>query len=249
MFFSSEAIVLRRTKVSDNDMILTLLTKKAGKMDAIAAGARHPKSRFASGAHPFVLGRYNLSTGGKLAKVTSIEVHESFYHIREDLNKLAYGAWFLELADIVSAEGVVNHRLFVDLVESVHLLLDSECSPDQLKAAYELKVLDSIGYRPVLNQCISCGVQGDRKWNFSVPDGGIVCENCSKEFENLYRLGKTLPKIMMYFLVKDMRIIAKTKIHDSYIKKLDIILNAYLRHHLDRNSFKSLEFLNSIRSI
>ena len=247
MFFTSEAIVLKRTKLSDNDMILTLFTKKAGKMDAIANGARHPKSRFASGAHPFVLGRYNLSTGGSMAKVTSIDVHESFYHLREDLNRLAYGSWFLELADVVVVEGVTNHQLFYDLVESIHVLLDENVNPDQIKVAYEMKLIDSAGMRPILNECINCGAKGDRKWQFSVPDGGLVCENCTGDFDNLFRMGKTLPKIMMYFLIKDMRIISKTKIHDSYIKKLDIILNAYLRHHLDKTSFKSLDFLNTIR--
>jgi len=247
MFFTSEAIVLKRTKLSDNDMILTLFTKKAGKMDAIANGARHPKSRFASGAHPFVLGRYNLSTGGSMAKVTSIDVHESFYHLREDLNRLAYGSWFLELADVVVVEGVTNHQLFYDLVESIHVLLDENVNPDQIKVAYEMKLIDSAGMRPILNECINCGARGDRKWQFSVADGGVVCENCTGDFESLFRMGKTLPKIMMYFLIKDMRIISKTKIHDSYIKKLDIILNAYLRHHLEKNSFKSLDFLNTIR--
>ena len=249
MFFTSEAIVLKRTKLSDNDMILTLFTKKAGKIDAIASGARHPKSRFAAGAHPFVLGRYNLSTGGNLAKVTSIDVHESFYHLREDLDKLAYGSWFLELADSVTIEGVTNHQLFYDLVESIHVLLDEDVNPNQIKVAYEMKLLDSTGIRPILNECINCGATGDRKWQFSVSEGGVVCENCTGDFESLFRMGKTLPKIMMYFLLKDMRIISKTKIHDSYIKKLDIILNAYLRHHLDKNNFKSLDFLNSIRNI
>ncbi len=249
MFFSTEAIVLKRTKLSDNDMILTLFTKKAGKINAIASGARHPKSRFAAGAHPFVVGRYNVSSGNSLSKVTSIDVHESFYHIREDLDKLAYGAWFLELADLAVAESMLNNKLFIDLIETIHVLLDDEINPNQLKVAYELKLLDSIGFRPVLNECINCGATGDRKWQFSVSDGGLVCENCTGDFETLYRMGKTLPKIMMYFLIKDMKIISKTKIHDSYIKKLDIILNAYLRHHLDRNNFKSLDFLNSIRTL
>lgn len=247
MFFSSDALVLKRTKVSDNDMILTLFTKKAGKMQAIANGARHPKSRFASGAHPFVFGRYNLSTGSNMAKVTSIEVYDSFYHLREDLNRLAYGSWLLELADGITVEGVTNHKLFVALLESIELLIKPEVNPDQIKVAYELKAIDSIGIRPELHSCVSCGVTGDRKWKFSVPEGGLVCEKCAAGYDSLFIIGKTLPKIMQYFLLKDMRIIAKTKIHDSYIEKLDIILNAYLHHHLERHHFKSLEFLNSIR--
>ncbi len=247
MFFTSDAIVLKRTKLSDNDMILTLFTKKAGKIQAVASGARHPKSRFASGAHPFVFGRYNLSTGSGMAKLTSIDVHESFYHLREDLDKLAYGSWFLELADTVTAEGVTNHRLFNDLLETIQVLLSEGINPDQLKVAYELKVLDSAGLRPMITHCTQCGVNAEQKWSFSVEEGGLVCETCTQHLGNLYKLGKTLPKIMQYFIIKDMRIISKTKIHDSYIKKLDIILNAYLKHHLDKHKFKSLEFLNTIR--
>ncbi len=249
MFFTSEAIVLKRTKLSDNDMILTLFTKKAGKIQAIASGARHPKSRFASGAHPFVFGRYNLSTGSGMAKVTSIDVHESFYHLREDLGRLAYGSWFLELTDSVTAEGVTNHRLFYELLEAIHVLLTEEVNPNQIKVAFELKVMDTIGLRPMLSECVECGATGERKWQFSVQEGGLVCEQCATRHSSLYKLGKTLPKIMQYFLVKDMRIISKTKIHDSYIKKLDIILNAYLKHHLERHQFKSLEFLKSIREL
>ncbi len=249
MFFRTDAIVLRKTKLSDSNLILTLFTKKSGKMEAVAQGGRNPRSRLNAGSQPFVFGQYDINTGDNYNYINNIELKDSFYHIRDDLGKLAYGSWFLELTEASIVTGETNHRLFEALLETVNVLATTEVPPDVLKVAFELKCLDSQGLRPELRHCVSCQATGDQKWRFSMAEGGLICESCAPKYPDLYVIGKTLPKIMMYMLLKDMRVIGKTQFHDSYIRKLDTILYKYILHHYDRKGFKSHGFLEALRDL
>lgn len=247
MLFSSEALVLKRTPLTNNDMLLTLFTKKAGKLSAVANGARHPKNRLSSGAHPFVYGQFFLSTGRSLPKVNNIDIEQSFYAIREDIVKLAYGAWFLELAEISIMEGQANHVLFELLKTCLKIMIEKKDQFDVLKMAYEWKLIKSIGLQPMLDQCALCGKDNEKSWYFSTVEGGVVCSDCAKTQKGIYKVGTTLPRIMSYLFEESMETIQKTKFHGDYVGKMEVLSNHYLRHHLDKGSFKSLSFLNGIR--
>ena len=45
MFVETKGVVIRQTKYSEADKILTIFTKEKGKVQAIAKGARRPKSQ------------------------------------------------------------------------------------------------------------------------------------------------------------------------------------------------------------
>ena len=65
MFFETDAIVLRSTKSINNDIFLNILTRKAGKMDVVANGAKSSKSQLAAASKPFVFGNFTLNTNSK----------------------------------------------------------------------------------------------------------------------------------------------------------------------------------------
>lgn len=249
MYYKTDAVVLKKTKLNDSDVILTLFTRKVGKTSVIVSGGRNPKSKLSSAAHPFVFGEYVFSYGGKWNKLTSVELKDSFYSIREDLERLAYASYILELTNVALMEGVPNDRLFVNLVETLNIIAKGDCALDLIKVAYELKLMDSLGYRPELVHCVSCGTTELAGFNFSVIDGGMLCEHCSAQLSRGMKIGKTIPKLMHYLIVKDMRIINRTQVNVSYIKKLDIIISKYILFHLEKKRFKSLEFLNNIREL
>lgn len=51
--YSLRALVLRRTKLGESDLILTLLSEDGSQKRAVAKGARRPKSSFAARTEPF----------------------------------------------------------------------------------------------------------------------------------------------------------------------------------------------------
>ncbi len=249
MYFKTDAVVLKKTKLSDSDLILTLFTRKTGKLSVVAKGARNSKSKISSASHPFVFGEYNLSKSDKWNYLNSVDIIDSFYHLREDLTKLAYASYFLELTNHSIFENTSNVRLFELLVEVLNLMNRGDENYKLLKVAYEYKLMSILGYRLNMNYCVSCSTRDIKKFYISPTEGGLVCEECHSKVRDTFYVGKTVPKLLEYIVEKDIRIIYKTKINENYIKRLDQMVRPYIFHFLDRKNFKSLEFLDTIADL
>ena len=249
MYFKTDAVVLKKTKLSDSDLILTLFTRKSGKVTVVSKGARNSKSKLSAASHPFVFGEYNITTSDKWNYLNSVDINDSFYHLREDLTKLSYASYLLELTNHAVSENASNIRLFELLVEVLNLMNRGDENYDLLKIAYEYKLMNILGYRMNMKQCVHCGKIDIKKFYINPTEGGLMCEECYNKVEKSFYVGKTLPKVLEYLVERDIRIIYKTKINESYIKRLDELVRPYIFHFLDRRAFKSLEFLDTINSM
>ncbi len=249
MIFKTEAVVLRKNKISEADVILTLFTRKCGKVRAVAKGGRKPKTKLSPASHLFVYGEFILHKGKDLDKISSIDINESFYKIREDLNKLAYASYFAELSDLVIVEGVTNNRLFDTLLKALHIVTHKSKDYDLLKLAFEIKVLDYSGLRPQLKRCVNCDKPRANTMLFSYELGGIVCSQCKDAIQSSFIVNDTTIKVIEYILDKDLVTLSKLRLDPTILKKLENIFQKYIHFHLEKKHFKSLEFLNTIRQI
>lgn len=249
MYFKTDAIVLKKTKLSDSDLILTLFTRKSGKMTVVSKGSRNSKSKLSSSSHPFVFGEYNVSTSDTWNYLNSVDIKDSFYHLREDLTKLSYASYLLELTNHAITENASNTRLFELLVETLNLMNHSSENYALLKISYEYKLMNILGYRLNMKECVSCSKRDIKKFYISPIEGGLICEDCHNNVEKAFYVGKTLPKLLEYIVEKDIRTINKTKINENYIKRLDELTRPYIFHFLERKTFKSLEFLDTINTM
>jgi len=251
MYLRTEAIVLKRTRVSDSDSILTLFTRKSGKMSVAVKGSRHPKSKLVAGAQGFVFGEYSISTSktSTIHKLTSVDVKESFYHLREDFDALMTASFLAELTSAVIVEGSSNNRLFNLLIECLYFLSSGHKDKcDIIKLVFELKLLDFIGYRPEVKQCVNCGSEEFTRPRFNVAEGGIICEKCFHLFQDDLNIGSTIPRLIDYLLTRDLEVITKTEINHVLVKKVDFLVEAYLKYYLERKGFKSLSFMKTFKS-
>ena len=87
--YKVNAVVLRRTDLGETDRILRLLTKEAGKVDAVAKGARRGMSRLSGATELFTFSRMLLAVGKSLDIVSQCEIRETFPALRDDLSHLA----------------------------------------------------------------------------------------------------------------------------------------------------------------
>ncbi|MFR7495204.1 MAG: DNA repair protein RecO [Adlercreutzia sp.] len=71
--YSLRALVLRRTKLGESDLILTLLSEDGSQKRAVAKGARRPKSSFAARTEPAIDAprRAEVSTFWKEARLVA----------------------------------------------------------------------------------------------------------------------------------------------------------------------------------
>ncbi len=239
MFTVTEGIVLKRIKVSDYDIILNVFTKKYGKISLSIKGARSVKSKLSAGSQPFVYGEFAINKSGKISKTNSIDIYNSFYDIRTDLDKLSVGCYILELISVVTNEDV-NIRLFDFVIETLSYLEKTD-NIHLVKIIFELKLLNLIGLKPELEHCVNCGNQVINP-KFSVENGGVICSKCYELFPNDYKLGKKIPKLMAFIISENYDILLSSNINEAFIKKIDYINKKFLLFHLEKKDFKSLKF-------
>lgn len=177
------AIVLDRTKLAEQDLILTMLSLNGEQLRAVAKGARKPGSRLAARTELFCDIDFLLSLGRGLGLVTEAQVVDAHEGIRGDLDCLTCASAMCEVARLTCYENLPDpflHPLLSRALDACVQATDRN-HQDLVYAAYVFKVLSHCGWRPVLNTCVACGEQSATR--FSVIAGGVLCESCAKEVE------------------------------------------------------------------
>ena len=174
--------MLRSLDYGESDRILTFLTDEFGKLKGIAKGARRSRRRFANALEPFSLSTLLFSRRGSggLAFIEGSDVINHFAGIRADLDRTLVAAYVAELADHFSVEGKKNLPLFELLTDFLGFI---ECGQmtETAERFFELRLLKSAGFEPVLDRCVTCGtpLETIESPRFDCREGGIRCARCT----------------------------------------------------------------------
>jgi DNA repair protein RecO (recombination protein O) len=160
----TDALLLRTTDYSDADRIVTLFTRQAGKLSAVARGARGSKRRFSGALEPYAVIRVELDKRrGDLYGLKRAEVDRSFPAILTDLSRMDAGGAALALVREAHAPEVADEALFVSAVQYL-TVIDLEGDPQRgLLLCFAMRVLSLMGMAPRL---AACGRSGE-----AVPPG------------------------------------------------------------------------------
>ena len=228
---NTQGIVLRAVKYKENDLILTIFTRKLGKISAIAKGARRTKSALLSSCQVFAYSTFTLKKQGSMYSVTQTEIIKSFYEISYNLE-----------------DEITNNRLFILLAQTLYLFAKEEIDMIYIKDVFELKFLDYIGFRPVVNRCSNCGNKNLNNSVFNIYEGGVICKNCRELFDYNMKIDLTTIRLMEYILNNDILTCNKAKVSKYIVKELDVLLKRYLNQYIDNRGFKSLNLIESIEN-
>ena len=178
------AIVLDRTKLKEQDVILTMLSVEGEQMRAIAKGGRKPGSRLAPRTELFCDIDFVVSVGRGLGIVTEAEVLERNAGLSTDVEAFACASAICEIARMTCYENMQDpflHPLLLRALRACVQAMGNQPLLDVVFSAYALKVLSHCGWRPTLTECVACGEQGGTR--FSVSAGGILCQSCAQDVE------------------------------------------------------------------
>lgn len=189
-----EGVVLKTRDYGETNKIVTLFTKEFGKIGLMARGARKPKSRMASVTQPFVIGQYLIQRSTQLGTMQQGEIVESLRKIREDIEKTAYAAYLAELLDKLIEERHPNSFLFQEFVSSLKRIGEGD-NPNIIRIFFELKLYTIAGFAPEVHHCVSCGSNTQLNY-FSIPEGGLLCNQCSGNDTHSYSLLPSLVRIL-----------------------------------------------------
>jgi DNA repair protein RecO (recombination protein O) len=176
--YRDEAVVLRVQKLGEADRIITLLTKKNGRIRAVAKGVRRTRSKFGATVEPFSHVDVQLYPGRSLDIVTQAEsLHAYGEQLVHDYPRYTAGTAVLETAERLTAEErEPSLKLYLLVVGALRALGEGR-DPSLVLDAFLLRAMSVSGYEASLNRCGRCGEIGPHRW-FSVAGGGSVCSTC-----------------------------------------------------------------------
>ena len=248
IILNTQGIVLKAVRYKENDVILTLFTRKLGKVTAIAKGAKRNKSSLLSSAQLFSYANYTLKLKGNMYTINQADTIKSFYDISYDIESFSYATYITKLVETCTCENQTNNRLFILLAQTLYLYTQKNTDKKFITRAFELKFLDYIGFRPVVNRCSSCGNKSINSSTFNVYEGGLLCDLCSETTESNIKLDVTTIRLIEYILNNDILTCSKAKVSGYITYELEKILKQYLNFYVENISFKSLSLLMDIKN-
>ena len=179
--YRCKAIVLDRTPLAEQDLILTLLAEQGCELRAVAKGGRKPGGRLAARSELFCETDFLLARGRNLDVVSEASVVDAHGSIRGELERVSAASAICEVARLTcfaDAHDPFLYPLCARALRACEQAAD-QARLDLVVAAYVLKVLSHEGWRPQVSSCVLCG---DEDVSFlSVPTGGVLCASCAKD--------------------------------------------------------------------
>jgi len=235
--YRDEGVVLRVQKLGEADRIITVLTRRHGRVRAVAKGVRRTRSKFGATVEPFSHVDLQLYAGRNLDIVVQAESLTAYGgNLVTDYRRYTAGTAVLETAERLTAEErEPSLRLFLLVVGALRAMSgggreDSPVrDPSLVLDAFLLRAMSVAGYAPALSDCARCGTPGPHR-AFSVPAGGTVCPAC-RPAAAAYPAPAALA-LMMDLLTGDWEAAERTDPRTR--KEASGLVSAHLQWHLER---------------
>ena len=172
----SEAIILRTYPLREADLLVTLFTRREGKVRGVARSAKKSKRRFGGALEPltYVRAFYADREGQELTQLDSCEVLESPLASEVSYARAVALGHVAEVLDELLPDREANDAVF-RLALSV--LAGLRGSDIWLPVTYfDLWMTRLMGYLPDFSECMACGrtLNGNRAFFHALADG-LMC--------------------------------------------------------------------------
>ena len=244
--YQTEAIIIKKTKLGEADRILSLYTPHLGKIQAVAKGIRRPRSKLAGHLELLTHSLVSLARGRNLDTITGSQTINSFLMLKSDLWLTSYALYATELTNQFTADHVENYPLFQLLLETMEQLCRAS-NKELVLRYFELHLLDKVGYRPQLRECLSCHLPLTPTINlFSPGAGGMLCPDCQASQPVTYPLSVNAQKVFRLLQSSDYNTTNRLKIDPELSRELENVMSDYLKYLLERE-VKSASWLSALR--
>ena len=176
--YRDEVVILRTHKLGEADRIVTMLSRRHGKVRAVAKGVRRTSSKFGARLEPFMVADVQLYMGRNLDIVQQAESLGSYgADIAVDYDRYTAASAMVETADRLN-EAEATAQQYLLLVGGLRALSIAEHAPRSILDSYLLRAMALSGWAPALSACARCAAPGPHR-SFVAQLGGAICDNCA----------------------------------------------------------------------
>ncbi|MGQ9474282.1 MAG: DNA repair protein RecO [Candidatus Caldatribacteriaceae bacterium] len=233
-----EGVVIRRMVFREMDVIVTLFTRRRGKFQAIAKGARKLGNRFGASLDLFNFSNFFFYTASGMANLIQAKIQQSFRNLLWDKGKWASGEYVLYLVDrafeFEKPEEIVLEEL-LSIWEKMLSLPEADDRCYLLTLRFRAVLTHFLGVVPRLTGCVSCGKKFGQEESFLVvSQGGRICQNCRGKVREVFPLSPFLGMALENIFSASAEEILRLRLTAEQFKDLDEIISFYLSHHLEK---------------
>lgn len=245
--FSTRVIVLKKTKLGESDLILSLLAADGSQLRAVAKGARKPGNPFASRLELYSCAEILCSKGRNLDIVKEARLIEGNEKLRSEIEYSAGAAPMAELLDKITQNDLEEAKLFEMTKVAFSALASAEVDAiPSLTAAHLLKTLAFAGLRPSFAACAVCGseigeLQAGELISLSYREGGLLCSRCDSAHDSV-RLDAGIIAWGQYLITTPFAQIVAENMNSRDAFAVLHFCQAWIREHLGIQ-LKSMRFL------
>jgi len=238
-----EGIVISEVDYKESSKIINVLSPTEGIIGILARGTKKIKSNLLGVTSKMTYGYFHVNyKENGMSTLIEVDVIDSFKKIRQSIDLISYASYLIELSSMVYKHDMDNqiYNLLISSLKKINEGYDYEVISNIL----ELKLLEFLGIKPVIDSCVSCGNKFDIV-TISSYKGGYVCKNCVYN-EAIVDI-KTIKLLRMFYYVDIDKI---TKLDVSSLVKREI--DRFIDDYYDRYSglyLKSKEFLKNLKNI
>lgn len=217
-----EGIIVSTVDYKESSKIINVFTKDEGIIGVIAKGSKKVKSNISASSNLLTYGIFYINVRNKrMGSLLEVDIINNFKVIKGNLLKINYAFFLLELSSQVYRHEN-NNSIYTVLLDGL-IKINDGYDENVITSIVELKMLDYLGIKPVLDKCVSCG-NGNDILTISSYKGGYLCKDCVNN-EKIFNI-KTLKLIRMLFYV-DISKISKIDISSNIMREINMFIDDY----------------------
>ncbi|RST73851.1 DNA repair protein RecO [Siminovitchia acidinfaciens] len=242
-----EGIVIRTTDYGESHKITAIYSREAGKISAMARGAKKTNSRLAAVSQLFTYGYFLIQTGRGLGTLQQGEIISPLRGLKEDIFKTAYATYIVEMVDRSTQDNEPNPYLFEMLYQSLNYISEDN-DPEIITHIFEMKMLQVLGLYPEMRNCTVCGA-AEGNFGFSIKENGLICHRCFDKDPHFLPLSQNAIKLLRLFYYFDLGRLGTISVKPETKKELKQAIDMYYDEYsgLYLKSKRFLEQMDSLR--
>lgn len=247
-YCKAKGIVIKEVNTGEADKILTIFALGKGKITGFAKGARRPKSKIIAGSQFLCYSDFVLFKGRDMYTVNSSDIIEPFYELRNDIIKLTYSAYLVDLVYDAVQENQPSTRVLQLFLNTLYALAKSNKSPELLARIFEIRLLTILGYAPYAGGCLECGKESVDRVYFSFKKCGFLCEKCNLSHdEYAVPIFSGTAKAINHIVYSPIKNLYNFELSPEVLVELGTVSRRYLRDRFEKE-YNRLDFLKSFKT-
>jgi len=234
--------------MKESDKVITVLTKELGVISIYAKGAMRLKNKFHSSTGVFTYSEFVIfeGRGDKMYQLNEAVVKKVFYNLSDSVENIALAMYMSELVCEAVVPDEVSNDILRLFLNCLYMLCEGKWSLLMTKAAFEMRLMSDIGFRPNLVGCKRCNeYQKDIFW-FDTEEGYLVCPDCKQNYDVGYSISEPpVTLALRYLALADLEQMFSFRLKGFSLIQLGHICEKYVLNHT-KDSYKTLDFLKPL---